>query len=81
MECTIKNIISEIKDNCKLKKKYLIRIKKFFQYMDDKNCYRAYMKIIGNQEKILNTQENIGIILILILFVSLKKLYCIVISK
>ena len=52
MQCTIKTIISEIKNKCILKKLYDKRIKKFFLYHDDKNCYRAFIEI-----KKLNIKE------------------------
>ena len=46
IESTINGIISEIENNCKMKKKYLRRIQKFFKFIDDKNCYRTYISII-----------------------------------
>ena len=50
IESTINGIIYEIENKCKMKKKYLIRIKKYFKYSDDKNSYRTYISIIKSKK-------------------------------
>ena len=72
MECTINNIILEIENNCKLKRIYLKRIKKYFKYIDDKNCFRIYNAIIKGKHKKFNNQ--IYFISIFIFIVILKKI-------
>ena len=46
---TIFEIISTIKNNCSIKRKYLIRIKNFFKYNDYKNCERLYKTLTNNK--------------------------------
>ena len=46
LECTIKIIIYEIKNKCQLKNSYLIRIKRFFMFFDEQNCYRTFNGIL-----------------------------------
>ena len=46
LECTIKNIIEEIKNNCQLKDIYFKRINEYFEFFDDKNNLRIYKNII-----------------------------------
>ena len=72
MECTINNIILEIENNCELKRIYLKRIKKYFKYIDDKNCFRIYNAIIKGKHKKFNNQ--IYFISIFIFIVILKKI-------
>ena len=48
-ESTIKEIIYEIENNCILRKKYLINIKKFFTFTDKKNSERLFKKIMENK--------------------------------
>ena len=45
LECTIKNIIEEIKNNCQLKEVYLKRINEYFEFFDDNNNFRIYKSI------------------------------------
>ena len=49
IQCLIDHIIDEIKTNCTLKKKYLRRINKFFQFSDENNSERIYRKIINTE--------------------------------
>ena len=51
IECTIKTAILEIKNKCKLKNLYFQRIKRFFRFFDNQNCYRIYSEIIKNKNK------------------------------
>ena len=51
INCIIKTIISAIENNCKLKNKYALRIKRFFRYLDDKNNYRIYTEIMKGKNK------------------------------
>ena len=44
-DITVNKIIEYIKNDCKMDKKYLKRIDKFFKYHDDKNCERVYNEI------------------------------------
>ena len=59
IQCTIKSIISEIKNKCVLKKLYEKRIKKFFYYHDDKNCYRAFIEIKKGKKKEIQLEYSI----------------------
>ena len=77
MECTIKTVITEINNNCELKKNYLVRIKKFFQYFDNKNNYRIYNAIIHDKNKnfiFFNESWLLPIIYIILLKILNKKL-------
>ena len=73
MECTIKKIISLIENNCQLTRKYLNRIKNYFKYNDDKNCFRIYEAIIKGQHKNFIYQNYLEYIFIILII--LKKLY------
>ena len=73
MECTIKKIISRIENNCQLPRKYLNRIKNYFKYNDDKNCFRIYKAIIKGQRKNFIYQNYLEYIFIILII--LKKLY------
>lgn len=46
-ESSIKEIIKYIENDCKIEKKYIDRINKFFKYTDRKNCERIYDEIIS----------------------------------
>ena len=45
-EDTKKEIIALLKDDCKIKKEYKERIKKFYKYNDHNNCKRVYEAIL-----------------------------------
>ena len=62
MKCTINNIINEIKNNCRIKANFLRRIKKIFKYIDEQNCFRAYIEIKKSKYKNKVQPENINII-------------------
>ena len=51
MKCTINAIISEIENKCELKNLYYKRIKRFFKFHDDNNCYRVFMEITKEKNK------------------------------
>ena len=83
MLCTINLIISEIENGCNLNKLYNKRIKRFFQYHDDNNCYRTFMEItklkdnkkFGNGSIILNIYIIFFCLLVKVLVQTLKKYY------
>ena len=52
LEKSVDGIIEAIENGCTLKNKYLKRIKKYFAYSDDKNCFRIYNSIVGTSKKI-----------------------------
>ena len=56
IQSTIKTIIAQIDNNCKLKNIYLKRIKRFFYYYDQKNSYRTFVEInkMENQNRSLH---------------------------
>ena len=70
IQCTIKTIISEIKNKCVLKNFYYKRIKKFFQYHDDNNCFRTFMEIKAGKKKDKTLDYSIKPS-VLIIFISL----------
>jgi len=45
INCTINTIISMIENKCKLKKLYKMRIRKFFTFFDQYNCFRTFNEI------------------------------------
>ena len=72
---TIKTIVSQIDNNCKLKKLYLKRIKKFFYYFEQNNSYRTYVEIkeMGNHTK--SKKYEIYIILYIIILMKYKEIF------
>ena len=78
IQCTIKEIIFELENNCTLRRKYLKRIKKFFQYIDDKNSKRVFKEIIkgkshyNRNDKILNNHPFLYVYILIIFFINLK---------
>ena len=83
IQCTIREIISEIKNNCVLNSVYEKRIKRFFQYYDDNNCHRVFLEIINEKNRVkvhqYSIKRNIFIfftfLIIKILIQKLKKYY------
>ena len=77
--CIIKEIVLRLKKDCILENKYLKRIKGFFKYTDDKNCYRLYSKLLNDQENTININFNIYInsifILAIIIKINLNKIF------
>ena len=45
LDDAVDKIISLIKNDCKMEKKYKDRVDKFFAFSDDKNCERVYNEI------------------------------------
>ena len=71
IQCTIREIIFELENNCLLRKKYLKRIKKFFAYFDDNNSKRVFQEILKAKEKVIRNGNNskiLFLILIIIIF-------------
>ena len=79
IQCTIEQIKLEIKNQLRMKKIYIMRIKRFFKYLDEYNCYRTYNTIKGFKNEKYLKQNNIFIQLnsifnFIILFFSILKL-------
>ena len=77
LETCINSIIDELKGGCKMKKKYLRRVQKFFSFFDRNNNERIY-NIIKNSEsfeslKLYQALINISIIIIAFL-ISISKI-------
>jgi len=75
IECTIKTVILEIKNKCKLKYLYLKRIKRFFRFFDNQNCYRIYNEIIKYKNKnsiCLKNKILYSIIILIILKILIR---------
>jgi len=71
LECTINEIIKEIKNNMHMKMIYRMRIKRFFKYFDDLNCYRTYISILeyNNKNKYKNIFNLNNIYILIILYI------------
>ena len=80
MQCLIKSINYELDNNCKLKRVYLNKIKRFFYFFDNNNSFRTFSEILNNNNNI-NENETINnkllIIYAFILLISLKKIWVI----
>ena len=74
LNCTIKNIIWHLENGCLIKKKYLKRIKKFFQYSDANNCKRIYLSLLNNSYININRYKNKNLNEIIFLIVISIKL-------
>ena len=75
IRCIIKEIEFEIKNDCKLKKKYLMRISRFFKFSDSNNNERIYKAItLYDNNKKRNKTNAIYISLDLIYVILLYKL-------
>lgn len=78
LQCTIKEIIFEIENKCKLKKIYLMRIKRFFEYFDENNNFPIYNEIL--KAKSINS-SNISkiklfpLFIFIILKIIIRKIY------
>ena len=75
INCTINKVISNIKKNCEIQKKYLNRIYKYFKYIDEKNSERLYIGLINNAKNKNRDIFSMNIILMIILFITLKMKY------
>ena len=58
IQCTINLIISEIENNCVLKNLYNNRIKRFFKYHDNNNCYRVFKELTRTKSKKYEIKQN-----------------------
>ena len=66
INCVVNEIIYEMENNCKLRKIYLRRIKKFFTFHDNKNCDRLFNILIKSKKEIV---EDINLNQLYIFFV------------
>ena len=75
IQCTINEIIKELKDDCRIKKKYLRKIKSFFAFSDNKNNDRIYFEITNRTNqgnlKLINLNKCLFIIFLSIFFARL----------
>ena len=72
LETCIDYIIAQIKGKCKIEKKYLKRIKKFFAFFDRNNNDRIYNAIKNESfEKIDKFQSKINIFIIIIIIIKI----------
>ena len=67
INCTIKQIYLQFKNNCSIQFKYLKRIKKFFKYNDGNSCERLYLTLL-NDSKRINIEDNRVLIYIITIF-------------
>ena len=80
MQCLIKSISYELDNNCKLKRVYLNKIKRFFYFFDNNNSFRTFSEILNNNNNINENEtinNNLLIIYVFILLISLKKIWVI----
>ena len=70
INCTVDEIIFEIKNNCNLTKKYLRRINKFFTFSDDNNSKRIFDIIRRNEEKEIKSSKYPLFIIFFIILLS-----------
>ena len=71
IQCTVSEIIIEIQNNCKLKKKYLKRIKRFFIFFDQNNSQRIFYEILKSKHK--KNKNGINLLLVISYFTILIK--------
>ena len=57
VNCVYKEIEFEIKNNCSLKRKYMKRINRFFQFSDGNNNERIYKEIINGKNRKTENKE------------------------
>ena len=70
INCTVDEIIFEIKNNCNLTKKYLRRINKFFTFSDDNNSKRIFDIIRRNEAKEIKSSKYPLFIIFFIILLS-----------
>lgn len=76
LQCTIKEIIFEIENNCILGKKYLKRINNYFIFDDENNSDRIFEEIIKPKNLIIENNDNhIYFYLAFTLFLIIYKLF------
>ena len=81
LQCSIESIKSMIEKNCIIQKLYIKRIRKFFRYHDDNNCFRVYKEIMNINKKdkseryfIEHSFSNVFIILVFKFVLKYEKL-------
>ena len=67
INCTINNIVLQMKKHCSIEKKYLKRINKYFKYIDANNCERLYLALVNNSFQSINGNKK-SVIFIIIIF-------------
>ena len=73
IQCIIKEIIFELKNKCKLRKKYFHKIEKYFAYFDENNSQRLFEKISEGKQNIVGKENNlIFIFFSLIILIMVK---------
>ena len=70
IDCTVEELIIQMINNCKIKKKYLKRILSFFTFSDRKNNDRLYNEITNKHKMRLNQINILEIIYILLIIFS-----------
>lgn len=73
IQCTIKEIISNIENKCELKKIYFKRIKRFFKYFDNANSYRTYAAIKNSKNFYIINEAVLEINLYTTIFLAILK--------
>ena len=58
IQCIIREIIFELKNNCKLRKKYFQRIQKHFVYFDENNSQRLFDEITKVKQEVVKKDNN-----------------------
>ena len=58
IQCIIREIIFELKNNCKLRKKYFVRIQKYFVYIDENNSQRLFDEITKVKQEVVKKDNN-----------------------
>ena len=58
INCTVNEIIFELENNCLLRKKFLLRINKFFKFSDENSSERIFHEIIKTKSKIIIKYRN-----------------------
>ena len=81
LKSAVNQIIKEIENNCLLRKKYLKRINKFFEYHDEHNNDRLYIEIIKNKKLLKPLRKPISTNIYIIVILVNAKLLIILISK
>ena len=88
IQCTVNEIIFELKNNCLLRNKFLKRIKKFFAFIDNNNSERVFQEILKLKIKDVKKEINFNIIHLFFAIISLmilinfyKKLFNISMNK
>ena len=75
IDCTINEIIFEMEHNCMIKKKFLMRINRFFAFSDQNNSDRIFSEIIKNKrDDIINENPYDNMFFILLIFLIFYKL-------